>query len=135
MARLATFAENLIFVLRLPIMAAEAVGHRGAAKPCPLRMVGIIGMTIFRHVASRHDDGVAFDRLLVHDARMAGRTSFPFAPRGKRRHVLSMAHDQADILQRRRQVTRRDLGHAQDGLMAADANLGVHLCRKIVRVG
>ena len=28
MARLATFAEDLIFVLRLPIMAVEAVGHR-----------------------------------------------------------------------------------------------------------
>ena len=98
MARLATFAEDLIFVLRLPIMAVEAVGHRGATKPCPFRMVGIIGMTIFRHVASRHDDRVAFDGLLVYDARMAGRTAFALTAGGKRLHVLSMAHNQADII-------------------------------------
>ena len=93
MARLATFAEDLIFVLRLPIMAVEAVGHRGATKPCPFRMVGIIGMTIFRHVASRHDD-----RVLVYDARMAGRTAFALTAGDKRLHVLSMAHNQADII-------------------------------------
>ena len=66
---------------------------------------------------------------------MAGRTTFPLIPQPKRLHVLSMAHDQSDVFQWRGQIPRRDFRHAQNMLVTTEADVGVHLGSKIVRLG
>ena len=93
MASFACPAHDLSLMLRLPVVASKAIRE----SPCPqvraLRMVGIPQFVISRKVPARHDNRIAFDRLFMHDPRMARRTALPLAALRKRFDMFTMAHN------------------------------------------
>ena len=112
MTCLATFAQYFPFVLRFAVMTTETVRHGGSAECGAFRMIGIMRLAVFRHMATRNDDRVSLDRFLMHDAGMAGGAALFLSALEKRIHVLAVTHDQPDLLHRRRQITRRHFRHA-----------------------
>src|SRR5581483_1806845 len=121
MAGLTLLAQDLPLVLGLAVMAAEAVRQGGLPQLGSLRIVRE-RLAVEGHVPPRDDDRVALDRLVVHYARVAGRAAFALSTLGESLHVLAMAHDQANILDRRRQVPDRDFRDAEDGPVTAQAD-------------
>ena len=125
-ARLATFAEHIPFVLRFAVVTTETVGHGRSTKLRAFGMIGIVRLAVFRHMPTRNDNWVSLDRLLMHDAGMAGGAAFLLSALEKRIHVFAVTHDQPDILHRWWQITRRHFRHAEDRVMATEAHLRVH---------
>ena len=121
-------------VLRSTVMAAEAVLESPSAEIGAFRIIGIPRFRVGRYVTSRHDDRIPLDRMIVHDARMAGRTTLPLTACVKCFHVLSVTHDQADILDGRGKVSRGHLGGAKNMLMAAETDVRINLRPQIMRL-
>jgi hypothetical protein len=90
MASFACPAHDLSLMLRLPVVASEAIRE----SPCPqvraLRMVGIPQFVISRKVPARHDNRIAFDRLFMHDPRNG--TSYS-PPLGRASQTLRYVYD------------------------------------------
>jgi hypothetical protein len=51
-------------------------------------------------MSPRHDDGISFDRPVVHDPRVASGAAFCLLPDVERLHMLSVAHDQTYLVYR-----------------------------------
>ena len=72
-------------------------------------MIGVVRLTVGRHMPAGDDDRIALDGLPVHDLRMTGRAAFSFAPLGEGLHMLPVAHDQPNIFHWWRQIADGDL--------------------------
>ncbi len=70
----------------------------------------------------------------MYHARMTGRAALPLTACVKRFHVLTVTHDQADILDGRRKVSRRHLRRAKDMLMAAETHVRINLRFQVMRL-
>ena len=128
MARLATLTEDFSFVLRFAVVTTETVRHGTGAEFRAFGMIGIMRLAVFRHMPTRNDNWISLDRLLMHDAGMAGGAAFLLSALEKRIHVFAVTHDQPDILHRWWQITRRHNTIAEwDGSMGPDKwrNAGV----------
>ena len=132
MARFALSAQHLSVVLGGVVMTAKTVRHRALVQYRTLRMLRFPWPTIGRHVPARDDDRIALDGLFVDDRRMTGRAALALASRAERLHVFAMAHDQADVFDRRREVPDGDFGDAQNVAMAAQAYGGIHIGPEIM---
>ncbi len=88
-------------------------------------MVGIPRFAVGRKVPARHDDRITFDRLFMHDRRMARRTAFPLAALRKGFDMFAVAHDKTDLFDRRRQISRGHLGYPKNIPMTAQADSGI----------
>ena len=122
-AGLAFAVQNFTLVLSLPVMATEAIVESPRAEVRPFRILRMPRLAVCGNMSTRHDDGISFDRLIVYDARMAGRAAFVLAADAERLHMLAMTHDEAHIFYRSRKITRRDFRHAKDMLMTTQAHL------------
>ena len=69
-------------------------------------MVGMIRLHVQLDVTSWYHDGVAFNGLAVDHARVTGGTALPFPAFLEGFHVFPVTHDQSDIIDGLRQVSR-----------------------------
>src|SRR5574340_70881 len=122
MARLALPAQYPAVVLGSVVMTTKTVRQRTLVQHGPLRMLGLPGLIVRRHVPAGNHDGITFDRPFMDDRRMTGRTTFALPAPTERLHMFAMAHDQPHILHRCRQIPRRDFRHAEDIAMAPETD-------------
>ena len=97
-------------------------------------MVGIPRFVVSRKVPARHNNRIAFDRLFMHDPRMARRTALPLAALRKRLDLFTMAHDETDLVDRR-QIARGDLGHTKNIPVTTQADSGIDSRLQIMGIG
>jgi hypothetical protein len=98
-------------------------------------MVGIPWFAVSRKMPARYGNRVAFDWLVMHDPGMTGRTPLPLAALCKRINMLTMAHDETHIIDRRGQIARGDLGHTKNVSMTIEADGGTDCRLQIVGIG
>jgi hypothetical protein len=114
MTGLTLAADDCSLVFRLIVMASEAIGDGALPQSGPFRIVGKPGLVVGGNVPPRNHDGIAFDRTIMHHAGMARRAALALAAFRKGLHMLPMAHDQSDFLDRRRQISNGDLRHPKN---------------------
>ena len=107
MARLALPIEHCASILGLSIVAAETVREPSGAQTRPVRMFRIPGLAIRRDMAARNHDRIAFNRRLMHHARVAGGTTLSLASHRECRHMFAVAHDQTHVFDGGWQIARR----------------------------
>ena len=134
MAGLAFPVKHLALMLGRSVMAAEAVIERSGAKVRTFRMIGMPRFTVAGDMSAGNDDWVALDWLVVDDAGMAGRTTLALRTSPEGLHVFTMAHNQTDIFDRRRQITSRHFRNTKNMSMTAQADLRMNLRLQIMRI-
>ena len=123
MASLTLAVQDLSAVFGLAVMTSEAIIKGSRAKVGPFRIVRIPRLRIGGDMAPRYNDGIALDRTIVHDARVAGGAALRLPAQAERLHMLPMAHDQSHVFHRLREVPRRNFRSAKDVLMTPETDL------------
>src|SRR5574337_929049 len=122
-------------MLSLPIVATVTVAE------CPCTKKGTFGMSriprfgVGRYMSTWNDNGISFDRFIMHDTGMTGRTSFILSTSSESLHVSAMTHDQSHLFDWWGEIAWGYLGHTKDMAMATETDSGIHFCLEIVYVG
>ena len=115
------------------VMTAKAIVEGPGAEIRSFRVVRIPRLRISRHMSPRQHHGIALDWPIVHNTRMTGRAALPLMTRAEGLYMLSVAHDQTDVPDRRRQVPWRHFRCAENVLVATETHVGVHLGSQVMR--